>query len=34
MNDIQLILRGIDGVCGKCFHVKWLLMVNCGMGIM
>lgn len=34
MNDIQLILRGIDGGCGKCFHVKWLLMVNCGMGIM
>ena len=34
MNDIQLILRGIDGGCGKCFHVKWLSMVNYGMGIM
>ena len=34
MNDIQLILRGIDGGCGKSFHVKWLSMVNCGKGIM
>ena len=34
MNVIQLILRGIDGFVASASHVKWLSMVNCGMGIM